>query len=229
MGTEAYVGATTLESMQCAKNYNYAIEKLLSASLKGAVVLDFGAGAGEFSERMLTNGFNVIAVEPDPTLAAKLQRSGIHTELHLDSLAGQLFDSIMTINVLEHIEQDAVALEELFTLIRPGGAIVIFVPAHPILYSTFDRNIGHWRRYSRGDLISKVSSAGFELKRVGNFDPLGGLLALVYRLLGPRNGSLNARFLKLFDLAVFPMSLMIGRVFPGIPGKNYFVVAEKPL
>ena len=79
-------------------------------------------------------------------------------------------DTIIYINVLEHIEDDLTELETVHKTLMPGGRVCIFVPALPILYSEFDKNIGHFRRYRKNDLIEKCEKAGFEIILSRNFD-----------------------------------------------------------
>src|SRR5204862_8186845 len=67
---------------------------------------------------------------------------------------GRSYDSVVLVNVLEHIDDDANALEKLRASLRPGGRVCVFVPAFDGLYSNFDQRIGHRRRYRRSQLIS---------------------------------------------------------------------------
>ena len=72
-----------------------------------------------------------------------------------------LFDSIVCLNVLEHISDDLKALKNSQKLLKEGGTLVLLVPAHKILFSNFDKTLGHFRRYTTGELTHKLKSAGF--------------------------------------------------------------------
>jgi SAM-dependent methyltransferase len=80
-------------------------------------------------------------------------------------LPGRSVDVIVMLNVLEHIEDDVLALKKAFGLLRPGGALVIEVPAGPGLYDDYDRELRHFRRYSAGELRRKLEEAGFSVAR----------------------------------------------------------------
>jgi SAM-dependent methyltransferase len=83
-------------------------------------------------------------------------------EFDIQEPPAQLFDTIVLINVLEHIENDVDALSALSRHLKPNGHLVIYVPAFWLLYSRFDNSIGHYRRYSRRELISVATAAGYK-------------------------------------------------------------------
>jgi putative flippase GtrA/SAM-dependent methyltransferase len=76
---------------------------------------------------------------------------------------GQL-DIIVALNVLEHIDQDEVAMQHCFRMLKPGGAFVVEVPAGPKLFDSYDEELMHFRRYDRDELTSKLKRAGFEIE-----------------------------------------------------------------
>jgi ubiquinone/menaquinone biosynthesis C-methylase UbiE len=83
-------------------------------------------------------------------------------------IAGQ-YDAVGIFDVLEHIDDDRRVLGELFRVVRPGGALLITVPQHRMLWSPMDDLACHRRRYARRELIDKVASAGFHITRVSSF------------------------------------------------------------
>ncbi len=91
------------------------------------------------------------------------------------------FDVIGAYDVIEHIEEDEKVLQQMHEAIRPGGGIILTVPQHDFLWSTQDESSGHFRRYSREDLVQKVSRAGFEVVKVTSFVSLLLPLLLVSR------------------------------------------------
>jgi SAM-dependent methyltransferase len=80
------------------------------------------------------------------------------------------FEGIGVFDVLEHIEQDADVLAEIYTALIPGGGLLVTVPQHPWLWSQFDTDSCHKRRYTRAELCAKVSAAGFTVTRVTSFN-----------------------------------------------------------
>jgi SAM-dependent methyltransferase len=74
-------------------------------------------------------------------------------------------DILIMLNVLEHIENDVRALEAAFNMLKPGGSLIIEVPAGPCLYDSYDAELCHFRRYSASDLLKKLRGAGFTVDR----------------------------------------------------------------
>jgi len=79
------------------------------------------------------------------------------------------FDVVCAFDVLEHVEEDGVALDEMYQAVRPGGGIIVSVPQHPRLWSAGDDYAHHKRRYTRRELESKIKKAGFRIERVTSF------------------------------------------------------------
>ena len=80
------------------------------------------------------------------------------------------FDSVVCLNVLEHIEDDLGALREMRRVIRPGGYLALLVPAHQVLYGKFDEAVGHFRRYSKDPLLKLLKQADFEVTSIKFFN-----------------------------------------------------------
>ena len=130
--------------------------------------------------------------------------------------------------MLEHVDDDAKSLGQLFSRLRPGGKLLVYVPAFPCLYSAMDKMVGHRRRYTKSDLERLVLSAGFRLDRAEYVDSLGFLAALIFKWFGNKKGDVNKRGLILFDRYVFPVSLLLDRVLNRVLGKNVLVCAHRP-
>src|SRR6185312_8193629 len=88
------------------------------------------------------------------------------------------YDAVVALNVLEHIPDDVGALRSFTRLLRPGGAVVLIVPAFPIAMSAFDRAIGHQRRYRKHTLRAAVQAAGLQLEVIRHVNG-PGLLAWI--------------------------------------------------
>ena len=221
-----YGGGDVLENLAEARNYNHALADLVQNHLEVGPVLDFGAGSGTFAKLLRNRGLRVHCVELDRGYVAKLKAEGFDASISIDDFPYQ-FAFVYSLNVLEHIEDDLAALRRIRRALAEGGRFVVFVPAHPILHSSFDRRIGHFRRYSKRVLLRRLESAGFTVKKWEFFDSLGFFVALAYRIFDRGQGELSPLAVRLFDTFVFPPSRLADRVLNKIVGKNLFVVAQK--
>lgn len=204
--------------------------KLSNTSKKDITVLEFGAGTGYLAELMrVEHGITPICVEIDSKLIKVLKDKGFFTLESLDEIKAPV-DFIYTSNVLEHIEEDLLALQDIYKSLIIGGMLAVYVPALPMLYSDHDKKIGHVRRYKRKELIQKVSQVGFVVKSCFYNDCIGVLGALVIKLFGWKSkfgiGSRNS--LEFYDKRIYPMSRLMDRaLFSKLIGKNLFLFAIK--
>ena len=219
--------------MRSAANYRRWIVEGLAPYL-GKKVAEVGAGIGSITRVILEHPVDhLVAFEPSsnmfPQLAAVVRSEPRATAVHGvfgAGQAGQEFDSIAYINVLEHVEREREELSAAHAALRPGGHLLVFVPALAWLFSSFDREVGHFRRYSRDALERVVTHAGFEVVESRYFDIAGILPWYVhFNLLGLGMGRGSV---SLYDrLVVPPMRLLEGAVRPPL-GKNLLLVARRP-
>lgn len=228
MQQQAYSGVDNLEVMQEAVNYNrYLLDTVRKYAPPRARVLDFGAGGGQFAAPLSAQGLDVTALEPDQLLQQRLRAQGLRVAGSTDELADGSFDYIYTLNVLEHIDDDAAALRSLHAKLAPNGKLLIYVPAFPLLYTSMDAKVGHVRRYTRGSLIPRVSAAGFRIERVAYADSIGFFATLLFKLIGNKDGSVSIGALKLYDRAVFPLSRALDVFARRWFGKNLLLTCSK--
>ncbi|WP_244931678.1 class I SAM-dependent methyltransferase [Nocardioides sp. W7] len=231
-GDFAYTGCDNLEVMQDAVRYNrFLVDSVLQHVTPGARVLDFGAGAGTYADMMREHGVSPFCLEPDPTLQAKLRANGYEV-LDDDALRSQAdsFDVIYTLNVLEHIKNDQEAAEDLAVLLKPGGRLVVYVPALEMLYSSMDTKVEHYRRYRRKPLERILRNAGLDITDSLYCDPIGFFATLAYKARdgrGSDDGSIPTGALKFYDRALFPLSRALHPVTGKVFGKNVLMVATK--
>jgi SAM-dependent methyltransferase len=132
----------------------------------------------------------------------------------------------VAVNVLEHIPDDVAALRTMAALVRPGGAVVLIVPAFPSAMSSFDWAIGHQRRYTRSSLRAALRAAGLVVEQLRYVNPIGlvGWYVTV-KVLGrsPHNGAL----LRIYDRTVVPLARLLDRL-PAPFGQSVFAVARVP-
>ena len=136
------------------------------------------------------------------------------------------FDSVVYVNVLEHIRDDVGELRTAHELLVPGGTLAVFVPALPRLYGSLDFKSGHHRRYRRDELEATIAAAGFELIDVRYLDVLGvAPYYAMYRLLDVK--SLGTVSSTGYDRVVVPLSRGVQRLVPHPPlGKNLLAIAR---
>lgn len=223
-----YNGRDNLEAMQEAKNYNrFLLDLILSSARNDDSLVDFGAGSGTFALPLWKNGYRVTCVETDPVLSASLSGRGLHVVSSLELLEDDSIDYLYSLNVLEHIEDDDAAAKLWFRKLRPGGRLLVYVPAFQILYSSMDRKVGHFRRYTKQTLNVKLVQAGFEINEIRYADSLGYLAALLYKALDNGRGDVNLHMLKQYDEWIFPLSRFFDRAAFPFAGKNVYACAAK--
>lgn len=230
-GGFVYSGADNLEVMAEARRYTAFLYDLIGQAGGNAAqqsVADFGAGAGLFADLWRSRAARLTCIEPDPRLRQALAARGHLTAAESADVADASQDFIYSLNVLEHIADDRQAVGELFRMLRPGGRLLVYVPAFACLYSAMDRKVGHLRRYRRGGVIRLLEDAGFAVEHAAYADSLGFFASLLYRLIGREDGTINLRALVFYDRVVFPVSRLLDRVTASVFGKNVFAVAVKP-
>jgi len=194
-------------------------------------LLEFGAGTGFLAEIFQTQFHTKPdCVELDPQLTKVISQKNFQCYQFLNQTP-QKYAAIYTSNVLEHIENDTAILKELFDSLIPGGAIGIYVPAHPILYSMMDKEIGHIRRYKRSELKSKVEEAGFIIQSLTYDEFIGFFASIVLKTFGYKNkaGLGSKRSLIIYDKFIYPLSKVLDQFgLRYLIGKNLLLIAVKP-
>ena len=142
-----------------------------------------------------------------------------------DIPAGRLFDSILYIDVLEHIENDRRELEIASRYLRPSGALAVLCPAHNFLFTEFDRAIGHHRRYNR-QTLQAVGPEGLQLRSLFYLDSFGMLLSIANRyILG--SSSPTSRQIRIWDKEFVPVSRFLDPIINWRLGKTVVAIWER--
>lgn len=232
------VGEQTLRVMSRAQNYNLFLYDQIKPFL-GRELVEVGAGVGNIS-RMLLDRDRVVLTDESQNYVDQLQRTYRDWEYvsakRLDLVAPQTddataslwgsFDTAVSFQVIEHIEDDVTALKNTLRLLKPGGRLVLMVPAHQALFGDMDRALGHFRRYEESDLREKLLRAGFEIEAFKFLNPIavpGWWL----------NGKLfKQRIIPVFQLWLFDKLNFLTRRLAGFNlrfGLVIFTVARRPL
>jgi SAM-dependent methyltransferase len=222
-----YVG-TELELFAAVRNW----KSYWSAQIRPFVagdVLEVGAGIGS-NTSFLDSGTSGrwVCLEPDAQLAAQLtgklhEAAGRRTH---EIVCGTLqnldssweFDTIVYIDVLEHIEDDRYELANAASRLRDGGRIIVLSPAHPWLFTAFDARIGHFRRYNR-EMLRRISPPSLRIEHLFYIDSAGLLLSSANRLLLRQSMPTQSQ-LRAWDHYVIPVSRVLDRCLFNSVGKS---------
>jgi SAM-dependent methyltransferase len=200
-------------------------------------ILEVGAGIGS-NTRFLDPGVGSgrwVCLEPDPELAGQLvknvggsmpRRSNETVCGTLESLADQQFDTIIYIDVLEHIDNDREELSRAASYLRPCGHLVVLAPANRHVFSAFDAAVGHFRRYNR-PMLRTLSPSGLRLERLRYLDCAGLILSAANRLLLRQSMPTEAQ-LRFWDRWFIPISRVFDKLFVYSVGKTIVVVWRRP-
>jgi SAM-dependent methyltransferase len=221
-----------LADLEGAKNYKAWILELLRPYARGRI-LEVGAGRGTFSRELRNLGQSLTAVEPSARLIPALQGqveglthvlvvSGV-----LSEMADNEFDTAVMLNVLEHIDDDAAVVADVFKRLAPGGTFCVWVPAFAGLYGEFDRLVGHCRRYRKRDLEDLLTSKGFAIQE-SRYTNLPGFFAwwLVVRVAGAKPTS--GRLATVYDRWFVPLIRAVEKRLKPPFGQSLFVVGRRP-
>jgi SAM-dependent methyltransferase len=206
----------------------------------GRRVLDAGCGIGNFTELVARDAERVVAVDLSPQNVEVLRRrfadspnvviEQVDLDTHADRLAGHDIDTVVCLDVLEHVEDDLSLLRRFRQIVRPGGHLLIKVPALPWLFGAIDTASGHFRRYTLAELRGKAASAGWKpvLTRYMN---IAGVMpywlkSRVLKRSANFSRTFSPRQLKLIQVSV-PVLKAIDRCTGPVAGQSAILVARR--
>jgi len=208
----------------------------------GRSVLDIGGGYGSHLEPVIASGRSVISLELSSD-AVQGMRERYRAHPNFQALCGDFqspetrrqlddldFDTILCLNVLEHIQDDQGALKHMRSLLsRRGGKLILQLPAHAWLYGKLDALAGHHRRYTSTEIASHLEKAGFQGVEARYFNRFGVLPWFINgRILKPRRidaASVGAQ-VRIFDRYLVPLARFLEKILVLPMGQSLFVVAE---
>jgi glycosyltransferase involved in cell wall biosynthesis len=203
-------GYRTIRRMSVLSRYNRWIWSRIERYV-GQRVLEVGAGVGSMT-RFLYGRELVVATDVETPYLDRLRnafrrRPGIIVERfsaatdEAHDLTRYSFDTVLAINMLEHVGDDVRALRNMFDVLQPGGKVVVYVPAHQSLFGSMDQKVGHQRRYEKEELATKLRAAGFELLETA-YQNRVGMFGWWFNAKITRRGHIPSFQSKMFDFFV---------------------------
>jgi len=232
---EAYYSGADLEVFRHAKNWKGYLKKQI-APYFGTRVLEVGAGIGGTTTELFADGTDLwVCLEPDAALAKRLEdrqsdgslpaacevRQGRLGEIALD----MEFDTVLYIDVLEHIEDDRREVSLAANQLSAGGHLIVMSPAHQWLFSALDTEVGHFRRYNHLTLTD-LSPEGSMQVQLRYLDSVGMLASLANRLV-LKSSLPTLRQILFWDRFMVPFSRILDPLLSYRAGKSILAVWQK--
>ena len=222
--------------MELLPNYYKWTYGTFGPYLQGQAI-ELGCGAGLGIATYIDRIEQVVAVDYDEGLLRRVREAlpegrirTIQADLRGEwtELAGLSADVVVLMDVLEHFSDDAAFLEKAVALAKPGGFVVVKVPAQSALYSPMDQASGHFKRYDPSDIEDLANRVGVEVQSVRPLNCLGGL---AYRLKNRQSTNFSKSFAP-WQLRAINLGLPLVRLFdlvPGLPGLSLAAVLRRPV
>ena len=234
MTEESYIGSE-LEIFGKAENWKSYFSHFISPYL-GEIVLEVGAGIGATTEILCNESHKTwLCLEPDGDLLSQIgekvekrilpasckMQQGLVADLDKE----MFFDSIIYIDVLEHIEKDGQELAQVSQHLKAGGKLIVLSPAYQSLYSPFDKAIGHFRRYDKASLLA-ITPPESQIHKIIYLDSLGVFLSFANRLLLQQSNPTNQQ-IQFWDKVIIPISRFLDPIIGYSAGRSILCVWEK--
>ena len=226
---------TELDAVAEATNYyDWIVDSF--ASRIGQRCIEAGAGIGTVSELLLSRAAPRVLtlIEPAennvPALRARFasdQRVKVYHG-YLEDLAGSIeSDSIIAVNVLEHVERDDEFLRAAYRILAPGGALLLLVPALPAIFGSLDRAFDHYRRYTRSRMRTSLLAAGFEIEKLHYLNFVGVAAWFVSGRVLHRT-TLGRGQVRFYDRWIIPIVRRLESFVTPPVGQSVLAIARKP-
>jgi 2-polyprenyl-3-methyl-5-hydroxy-6-metoxy-1,4-benzoquinol methylase len=176
--------------ISASSRFNEWMYKRIKTGLREKMgnILEVGSGLGTISEKLIRDmgpsshiTLTDISVRYVQLLSIKyssfknvsVSRMDLNTGEDYSKIGYEKYDSIIAINVLEHVRDDQLALREIYKMLKTGGILVILVPCNKFLYNVIDKGLGHFRRYTKKELCSKINETSFTILCMHYFNTVG--------------------------------------------------------
>lgn len=232
-------GLETLKAISAADAFNSWMYETVAPFLHGNV-LEIGSGIGNISKCFIDAGKNISLSDlrenylkhlkddygKNPSVKGIFNLDLVHPDFknkYADVL--NTYDGIFALNVIEHIKEDELALTNAYTLLKPGGTLLILVPANAWMYNGLDKDLHHYRRYSLKELKKKMENAGLKTQSAFFFNALGSAGWIVSGLLLKRK-NISAGQMSAFNKVV-PIARLIDKILQRHFGLSAIVAGKK--
>jgi SAM-dependent methyltransferase len=234
MSDNEEVNTLTLSILEEAPAYHRWIVEKMSPWF-GETILEVGCGVGHLTALLLRHG-RVIPTDINGDYL-QIVENKLHDHPNLKRILrwdlrfpvpgelGEPIDSIVCSNVLEHIEEDEKALGYFYQILQPKGRLILLVPALKWLYNGLDRELGHFRRYGKGELRQKLEARGFKIRHLAFLNGFG-ILGWFFNGTVMRRRLLPVRQVRIFNRLV-PFLIRFEEVLPLGMGQSLIAVGEK--
>lgn len=228
--------ASALDVMSLASHYHAWILDTVLPFI-GPRVVEVGGGIGSIAHT-LQDRERLIVLDNDPVCCQRLHhRFGAQENIRViegnilnpgvvAALAAERLTTVVCVNVLEHIAEDTCALQSMYDLLQPGGHLVLFVPALPLIYGALDTELGHVRRYRRRALRDTITAIGFSVERCDFFNSIGAVSWFVVGKIR-RQQVIRANQVRFYDRFFVPVLSRIERIIPPPFGQSLVISARK--
>ena len=213
-----------------SKNFRKYQFDLIKEFISGNVA-EIGPGNGIFLEYYLDRCDKLDLFEPDKNLFSKLNYKFsnhekikvINEELNITT---NIYDVILYLDVLEHIENYEKEILKAHNALKEGGHLVINVPAFQFLYSDFDKDVGHFKRYSKKDITDLGLKNNLKITRLNYYDSIGFLLSFFSKMISSNYKKNFEKKIKIWN-SLIPASRILDKIFISSFGKSLLIVIKK--
>lgn len=222
--------------MRRAPRY-FSWQACLAERYLGRRVLEVGCGTGNFTAHLLSREFVVCLDVVGECVTEHRRRFAMHPHVescqvdiqdtHVLSFRNRNLDSIACLNVLEHVADDRKALQHMHTLLPSGGRAVFIVPAFMALYGPIDKNLGHYRRYSKASWRALAESVGFR-RMVTRYMNIVGFFGWWFNARVLQKTEQSEQQIAVFDSMCVPFLSRTEALLTPPIGQSIFAVLEKP-
>ena len=215
-----------LESISVAENYNKYVADLFFSNIdKTENILDFGAGYGLITEKFKKKGYKISAVEINKTALEKLNDKNIDSYNLIEKVPKSI-NCIISLNVLEHIEDDNKYIKKFYNHLPQDGKLILYLPTSNLIWTELDDMVNHKRRYSKSGVVELLNSNSFEIEKIFFVDFIGWIVLFFLKMFRVKL-DFDKRKIKFYDKFIFRTFKFTDYFFKNIIGKNLFIVASK--
>jgi SAM-dependent methyltransferase len=232
-------GQLTLEVISKANRFNQWMFETIEPYCSGKL-LEIGSGIGNISKFFLEQGYQIALSDIRQNYCEYLQQKFSHQSNLIDILQLDLvdaefqnkyeplrekFDTLFSLNVIEHIEDDALAIKNASYLLKKGGRLIILVPAYNWLFNHFDKALGHFRRYNRKSLIELFVQNRLKIRHVQYFN-LAGIPGWFFSGRIQKNKTIPGTQMKFYNQLV-PFFRILDKITINVAGLSVIAIGIK--